>query len=142
MSSNPRFPVNTPALYVPDHSSLYRDVVIVKSLPAEDGTVDAISARHHGKTIRVMEPLLQPLPAFPDAPAGDVTDWWSVIDKSGQEIARVQADTDPQARRRALGDGAVRAVNRRENGFAVRRLFTSETVTPIGQLTGPPRTPR
>ncbi|MET7572033.1 hypothetical protein ABZT04_26540 [Streptomyces sp. NPDC005492] len=133
-----RFPVDTAAVYVPDPDEDYRDIVIIKSLP-EGATVEALSARH-GKTIRVALDKLQPLPALPPAPEGELTDCWTITDAQGEEIARVQAQDDPAARKAAMRKGSVRAVVRREKGFAVRRLRSSELEVPVGLLRGLPRT--
>ncbi|MET9776088.1 hypothetical protein ABZ023_17840 [Streptomyces sp. NPDC006367] len=133
-----RFPVDTAAVYVPDPAEDYRDVVIIRSLPA-GSTVEALSARH-GKTIRVALDKLQPLPELAPAPEGEITDWWTITDAQGQEITRVQASDNPRARKAAMREARVRAVVRRDKGFAVRRLRSSELAVPVGELRCPSRT--
>ncbi|MFF0698395.1 hypothetical protein ACFYU4_37895 [Streptomyces tendae] len=133
-----RFPVDTAAVYVPDPAEDYRDIVIIRSLPAGN-TVEALSARH-SKIIRVALDKLQPLPELAPAPEGELTDWWTITDARGREITRVQAEDDPGARKAAEREARVRAVVRRDKGFAVRRLRSSELAVPVGELRGVPRT--
>ncbi|QDN54053.1 hypothetical protein [Streptomyces sp. S1D4-20] len=73
-----RYPVNSTALYAPE-SGTYRDVVVVQSGPAEDGTVEASSARHKGKPIRVPLDKLTPLPEQPPATEGEPLPWGSRV---------------------------------------------------------------
>jgi hypothetical protein len=120
-----QFPVDTAAVYVPDPTEEYRDVVIVESGPDKDGKVAALSARHK-KTIRVALDKLQPLPELPPLPAGEHTDWWAVTDKSGTEVARVQADGYDTAREAAEKVPAAREASIRDGGLSYRRLMSSE----------------
>ncbi|MFE1784222.1 hypothetical protein ACFW9F_16970 [Streptomyces sp. NPDC059506] len=136
-SRNP-FPVATPAVYVPEEGEEQRDIVIVMSEPDADNTVTAHSVKHNG-SIRVPLTTLQPLPELPPEPEGEVTEWWTVTDAGGVELARVQAPDDPRARKVALRDSKVAAASRRDNGFALRRLLSSELELPLGELRGLPR---
>ncbi|WP_326724723.1 hypothetical protein OHT59_40665 [Streptomyces sp. NBC_00243] len=135
-----QYPVATPAVYVPEEGESYRDVVIVKSEPDANGNVDVISSRRNGETIRVALDRLQPLPELPPDPEGELTDWWTITDAQGNEIARAQGEDDPGARTAAMRQKSVRAAARRDKGFAVRRLRTSELSVPVGELRGLPRT--
>ncbi|MFJ5952638.1 hypothetical protein [Streptomyces noursei] len=127
------FPVASPAVYVPEEGEEHRDIVVVLSEPDADNTVTAHSVKHNGP-IRVPLAMLQPLPELPPGPEGEVTDWWTVTDAEGAELARVQAPDDPRARKVALRDPKVAAASRRDNGFALRRLRTSELEVPVGEL--------
>jgi hypothetical protein len=133
-----KFPVATPAVYVPEEGEEHRDIVVVMSEPDTDGTVKAHSVKHN-KPIRVPLAMLRPLPELPPEPEGELTDWWSVTDVEGAELARVQAEDDPRARNVAMRDATVIAACRRDKGFAVRRLRTSELSVPFGDLRGLPR---
>lgn len=62
-----------------------------------------------------------------------------IIDAEGAELARVEADDDPGARTAAMRHAKVCAAVRRDKGFAVRRLYTSELSVPVGELHGLPR---
>ncbi|MDH6629374.1 hypothetical protein M2271_007210 [Streptomyces sp. LBL] len=132
------------AVYVPqddkDRGTGYRDVVLLKGAPDAEGKIQAISGRYNGKVIRVPLVDLQPIPELAAAPAGDLTDWWSVTDRTGAEVARIQGADDPSARAAAERHPKAGPVSRRENGVAVRRLRTSELETPVGELRGLPRT--
>ncbi|MFD7867013.1 hypothetical protein [Streptomyces sp. NPDC059783] len=133
-----KFPVATAAVYVPDEGEEHRDIVVVMSEPAADGTVQAHSVKHEGP-IRVPLARLRELPPLPPTPEGDLTDWWVITDAEGAELARVEADDDPGARAAAMHHSKVRAAVRRDKGFAVRRLYTSELSIPVGELHGLPR---
>ncbi|MFF2922742.1 hypothetical protein ACFVTP_10115 [Streptomyces celluloflavus] len=61
-------------------------------------------------------------PAKPDEPS----DTWSIMTRSGEEIARVEGATAEDMTRAAEALPAVRASIKREGGFARRRLYTSE----------------
>ncbi|MER5372549.1 hypothetical protein [Streptomyces sp. NPDC002553] len=137
MSEN-RFPVTTPAVYVPEEGEEHRDIVVVMSEPDADSMVKAHSVKHN-KPIRVPLGMLHPLPELPPEPEGELTDWWTITDAEGVELARVQADDDPGARTAAMRDATVVAACRRDKGFAVRRLRTSELSVPLGQLRALPR---
>ncbi|MEU6756064.1 hypothetical protein [Streptomyces sp. NPDC046685] len=130
------------AVYAPqdDTGTGYRDVVILKGTPDADGKIQAVSGRYNGKVIRVPLVDLQPIPELPPTPAGDLTDWCSVLDRDGAEIARVQGADEPSARAAAKRHPVAGPVARRENGVAIRRLRTSELSTSIGELNGLPRT--
>ncbi|MFJ2745269.1 hypothetical protein ACIO3O_37055 [Streptomyces sp. NPDC087440] len=135
------FTVGSAARYDTGPTHTERDVVLVNSKPAADGTVEVLSARQGGAPLRVPLAALQPIPALPPRPEGDPTDWWTVTDAQGKEIARVQASNGPEARITAIReDDAVRAVDRREGGLSTRRLVSSELDVPLGELQGLPRT--
>ncbi|MFF1680719.1 hypothetical protein ACFVYG_32365 [Streptomyces sp. NPDC058256] len=132
------FPVDTPAVYVPEEGEEHRDIVVVLSEPDADSTVEVHSVKHN-RPIRVPLAMLWPLPEPPAEPGGELTDWWTVTDAEGAELARVQAEDDPRARNVAMRDATVVAACRRDKGFAVRRLRTSELLVPFGELRGLPR---
>ncbi|MFF8786925.1 hypothetical protein [Streptomyces sp. NPDC015125] len=72
-----RYPVNSTAVYLSE-SEPFRDVV-VQSGPADDGTVEAISARQKGKPIRVSVDKLRPLPEHPPVLEGQPLPWKSRV---------------------------------------------------------------
>jgi len=121
-----RFPVDSAAVYVPNHAEPYRDVVIVKSQPDADGKVTAISGRYNGKTIRVPLASLEPLPQLPPAPEGEPTNWWTVTDKDSQQVTIVQAETLEGARDEVEKDPQTAAVAKRLGGLFYRRFRTCE----------------
>jgi hypothetical protein len=133
-----KFPVATPAVYVPEEGEEHRDIVVVLSEPDTDSMVEAHSVKH-SKPIRVPLAMLRPLPELPPEPEGELTDWWTATDAEGAELARVKAKDDPRARNVAMRDATVVAACRRDKGFALRRLRTSELSVPLGQLRGLPR---
>ncbi|MFF7953653.1 hypothetical protein [Streptomyces griseorubiginosus] len=133
-----KYPVATPAVYVPEEGEEHRDIVVVMSEPAADGTVEAHSVKHSGP-VRVPLAGLRELPPLRPEPEGDLTDCWVITDAEGAELARVEAKDDPGARTAAMRHPKVRAAARRDKGFAVRRLHTSELSVPIGELRGLPR---
>ncbi|CAM5238213.1 hypothetical protein [Streptomyces griseomycini] len=135
-----RFPAGSPAIYVPEGST-ERDVVVVNSGPDQDGTVEVLSMQQGGKALRVPLAALEELPELPPEPEGEITDWWTITDAQGAELTRVQAEDDPRARKAAMRHAAVVAAVRRDKGFAVRRLRTSELSVPVGELRGVPRFP-
>lgn len=124
-----RFPVDSAAVYVPEPTESYRDVVIVKSRPDADGKVDAISGRYNGKNIRVPLDKLQQLPALTPAPEGKLTDWWGIFDREGNEVTQVEATGYEHARQEAEKDPKARAESLRAGGLVYRRLRTSEVTT-------------
>ncbi|MFK0159074.1 hypothetical protein ACIQVK_44270 [Streptomyces sp. NPDC090493] len=132
------YPVATPAVYVPEEGEEHRDIVVVMSKPAADGTVEVHSVKHGGP-VRVPLAGLRELPPLPPEPEGELTDWWVITDAEGSELARVEAEDDPGARKVAMRHGSVVAAVRRDKGFAVRRLRTSELSIPVGELHGLPR---
>ncbi|RNG26436.1 hypothetical protein EEJ42_14920 [Streptomyces botrytidirepellens] len=132
------FPVATAAVYVPEEGEEHRDIVVVLSEPGTDNMVKVHSVKHK-KPIRVPLAGLRPLPELPPKAEGELTDWWTVTDAEGVELARVQAVDDPGARDVAMRDAKVVAACRRDKGFAVRCLRTSELSVPFGQLRGLPR---
>jgi hypothetical protein len=133
-----KYPVATAAVYVPEEGEEHRDIVVVMSEPAADGTVEAHSVKHEGP-VRVPLARLRELPPLRPEPEGDLTNWWVITDAEGAELARVEAKDDPEARTAALHHAKVRAAVRRDKGFAVRRLYTSGLSIPVGELHGLPR---
>ncbi|MFI0813485.1 hypothetical protein [Streptomyces echinatus] len=133
-----QFPVAAAAVYIPEEGEAHRDIVVVMSEPAEDGTVEVHSVKHEGP-VRVPLAQLRKLPPPRPEPEGDLTDWWVITDAEGAELARVEAKDDPGARTAAMRHAKVRAAVRRDKGFAVRRLYTSELSIPVGVLHGVPR---
>ncbi|MCG8971838.1 hypothetical protein [Streptomyces sp. CL12-4] len=134
-----RFPAGSAAVYVPEGAT-ERDVVVVNSGPDKDGTVEVLSMKQGGKALRVPLAALEELPELPPEPEGEITDWWTVTDAQGVELTRVEAEDDPRARKAAMRHAAVVAAARRDKGFAIRRLRTSELSVPVGELRGLPRT--
>ncbi|MFD8609475.1 hypothetical protein [Streptomyces sp. NPDC059631] len=133
-----KFPVAAAAVYIPEEGDAHRDIVVVMSEPAADGTVEAHSAKHKGP-VRVPLAQLRELPPLRPEPEGDPTDRWVITDAEGAELARVEAKDDPGARKAAMRHAKVRAAVRRDKGFAVRRLYTSELSIPVGELHDAPR---
>jgi hypothetical protein len=133
-----QFPVAAAAVYIPEEGQSHRDIVVVLSEPAADGTVEVHSVKHEGP-VRVPLAQLRELPPLRPEPEGDLTDWWVITDAEGAELARVEAKDDPGARTAAMRHAKVRAAVRRDKGFAVRRLYTSELSIPVGELHGLPR---
>lgn len=133
-----KHPVGAAAVFTPAGAT-ERDVVVVNSGPDEKGTVEVLSMKQGGKPIRVLLTALEELPELPPEPDGEITDWWTITDAQGSELTRVQAEDDPRARKAAERHPAVVAAIRRDKGFAVRRLYTSELSTPVGELHGVPR---
>ncbi|MGX1727899.1 hypothetical protein ACWIGE_14660 [Streptomyces diastaticus] len=131
-----QFPAGEMAVYQAEGEP--RDVVLVKGGPAENGTVEVDSARHQSER-RVPLAALSPLPELPPEPEGKLTDWWAVFDRTGKEIARVQAVMRVLAVEAAEEHPVAGPVYRREGGVATRRLRTSELATEVGTLTAPPR---
>ncbi|MGY4935870.1 hypothetical protein ACWD7T_33190 [Streptomyces sp. 900116325] len=121
-----RFPVDSAAVYVPEPAESYRDVVIVKSGPAADGKVDAISGRYNGKSIRVALDKLEQLPPLAPAPEGEPTDWWGIFDREGNEITQVEATGYEHARQEAEKDPKACAKSLTAGGLVYRRLRSSE----------------
>ncbi|MEU5748291.1 hypothetical protein ABZ804_22465 [Streptomyces sp. NPDC047726] len=134
-----QFPVDSTAVYVPEEGEAHRDIVVVKSEPDADGTVDAISARHSLATIRVPLNKLQPMPEFSPAPAGEITDWWSVLDREGAEVARVQGANPAVAMHAVERHPVAGPISLKSKGVALRRLCSSELSVPVGELRGVPR---
>ncbi|MFF8696309.1 hypothetical protein ACF08W_29260 [Streptomyces sp. NPDC015144] len=133
-----KYPVGAAAAFTPEGATK-RNVVVVNSGPDADGTVEVLSATQGGKALRAPLAALEELPELPPAPAGEPTDWWTITDAQGAELTRVKAGDDPGARKAAERHPAVVAAVRRDKGFAVRRLVTSELSTPVGKLRGLPR---
>ena len=133
-----RYPVATVAVYVPEEGEENRDIVVVTSEPSTDGTVQVHSVKQNGP-IRVPLAMLRQLPPLPPEPEGEITGWWVITDVEGVELARVEAEDDPGARKAAMRHASVVAAARRDKGFAVRRLYTSELSIPVGELHGLPR---
>lgn len=118
----------------------FLNVVVVGSEPDQNGMVQVHSVRLKGP-VRVPLAELRPAPELPPHPPqaeGEITDWWTITDINGAELTRVQAEDDPGARKVALRDKHVTRASQRDNGFAVRRLRTSELATPVGELHGRP----
>ncbi|MGW3627608.1 hypothetical protein [Streptomyces sp. NPDC000880] len=115
------------AVYEPqdDDGRGYRDVVVLLGRPERDGLVKALSGRY-GKTIRVPLADLQPLPELPPAAPGEATDWWTVTNRAGKEVAQVEAPTAKQAQAAAERIPEARLYSRREGGLSYRRLRSSE----------------
>ncbi|MFE6639524.1 hypothetical protein ACFVFT_38580 [Streptomyces tendae] len=133
-----QFPINSTAVYVPEDGA--RDVVMVKSVPDADGKADAISGRLNGQIIRVALSDLHPIPAPLSEPQGEMTQVWSVLDRDGREVARVQGgETRTAAMKVVEADPVAGPVSRREGGVGLRRLRASELSTPVGELRGLPR---
>ncbi|MFF9901322.1 hypothetical protein [Streptomyces longispororuber] len=132
-----QYPVGAVAVFTPEGAT-ERDVVVVDSGPDKDGTVEVLSARQR-QVIRVPLAALEELPELPPEPEGEITDWWTITDARGAELARVEAVDDPGARAAAGRHAAVVAAVRRDKGFAVRRLRASELSVPVGELRGVPR---
>ncbi|MEU2969005.1 hypothetical protein ABZ687_29010 [Streptomyces ardesiacus] len=133
-----RFPVGSAAFFTPEGATK-RDVVVVNSGPDQDGTVEVLSMKQGGAPLRAPLAALEELPELPPEPEGEITDWWTITDAQGAELTRVQAEDDPRARKAAERHPAVVAAIRRDKGFAVRRLRTSELSVPVGELPGAPR---
>ncbi|WP_440580911.1 hypothetical protein [Streptomyces sp. PT19] len=133
-----QFPVAAAAVHVSEEGEAHRDIVVVMSEPAVDGTVEVHSVKHKGP-VRVPLTQLRELPPLPPQPEGDITDWWLITDAEGKELARVEAPDDPGARTAAMRHARVRAAVRRDKGFAVRRMYTSELSSPAGKRQGVPR---
>ncbi|MFI6142374.1 hypothetical protein ACIBCC_29810 [Streptomyces griseus] len=129
------YPVGTGAVRLPDGDESRRDVVVVLGEPEHGGTVLVHSVAAEGQ---VLVPLteLRPLPKLPPEPAGEITVWWTITDANGAELTRVQAESDPAARKAAMRNPTVVAACHRDKGFAVRRLRSSELATPVGELRG------
>ncbi|QFG13312.1 hypothetical protein SEA_GILGAMESH_120 [Streptomyces phage Gilgamesh] len=133
-----QFPINATAVYAPKDGA--RDVVMVKSAPDADGKADAISGRLNGEMIRVALADLHPIPAPLSEPQGEMTQVWSVLDRDGREVARVQGgETRTEAMKVVEADPVAGPVSRREGGVGLRRLRSSELTTPVGELRGLPR---
>ncbi|MDI3101980.1 hypothetical protein QJ054_33640 [Streptomyces sp. AN-3] len=133
-----RFPAGAAAFFTPEGTT-ERDVVVVNSGPDRDGTVEVLSMNQGGAPLRAPLAALEELPELPPEPEGEITDWWTITDAQGAELTRVQAEDDPRARKAAERHPAVVAAIRRDKGFAVRRLRTSELSVPVGELPGAPR---
>ncbi|MFF3787128.1 hypothetical protein [Streptomyces sp. NPDC001933] len=133
-----KYPVGSPAFFTPEGAT-ERDVVVVNSGPDKNGTVEVLSAKQRGKALRAPLTALEELPKLPPEPAGEITDWWTITDSEGVELTRVEAEDDPRARKAAMRHAAVVAAARRDKGFAIRRLRTSELSVPVGELRGVPR---
>ncbi|MEU3137005.1 hypothetical protein ABZ691_30080 [Streptomyces sp. NPDC006854] len=134
-----QFPVGEVAVRLPDGDEKRRDVVVVLAAPDQEGKVQVHSVAANGQ-VRVPLTELRPAPELPPEPEGEITDWWTITDANGAELTRVQAESDPAARKAAMRDSKVVAACRRDNGFAVRPLRSSELSTPVGELHGMGRT--
>ncbi|MFI1532139.1 hypothetical protein [Streptomyces griseus] len=130
-----RYPVDEVAVHLPDGDEKRRDVVVVLTAPDQAGMVQVLSVAAKGQ-VRVPLTELRPAPELPPEPEGEITDWWTITDANGAELTRVEAESDPAARRAAMRNSKVVAACRRDNGFAVRRLRSSELATPVGELHG------
>ncbi|GAA5070490.1 hypothetical protein [Streptomyces similanensis] len=117
------FPVNSIAVYVPDPDEDYRDLVIIQSQP-EGATVEALSARHR-KIIRVPVDKLQPR-RTEDPLRGEPTDWWRVLDKSGQFIVKVPGETLEKAAAAAVKIPAARQALKRDGKLFYLRFSSWE----------------
>lgn len=62
------------------------------------------------------------------SPQSEPTDVWTVIDRAGREIARVEGVTMDDAREAAEALAVVREVARREGGYSLRRLRENEII--------------
>ncbi|MFE2184158.1 hypothetical protein [Streptomyces sp. NPDC059455] len=134
-----QYPAGSGAVYVPEGAT-ERDVVVVDSGPDKDGTVQVLSAKQGGKALRVALAALQPLPELAPEPEGEWTEWWTVMDRTGQEVARVEGGLTRTAAMKVVeADPVAGPVSRREGGVGLRRLRTSELSIPVGELHGLPR---
>ncbi|GAA2439205.1 hypothetical protein [Streptomyces glaucus] len=133
-----KYPIGAAAFFTPEGATA-RDVVVVTSGPDQEGTVEVLSMKQGGAPVRAPLTALEELPELPPEPEGEITDWWTITDAQGAELTRVQAEDDPRARKAAERHPAVVAAVRRDKGFAVRRLRTSELSVPVGELRGAPR---
>ncbi|MER6616361.1 hypothetical protein [Streptomyces xantholiticus] len=120
-----RYPVGSAAVFTPEGAT-ERDVVVVNSGPDKDGIVEVLSAKQGGKALRAPLAALEPLPELPPAPEGEPTDWWTVTNKAGLEVARVEADGYDSAQREAEKVLAARQASKRDGGLFYRRLRSSE----------------
>ncbi|MFH9250889.1 hypothetical protein ACH4LK_36320 [Streptomyces lydicus] len=77
-------------------------------------------------------PGLEAAAAVLDRPARE-------MDAEGAELTRVEAEDDPGAQEAAMRHAAVVAAVRRDRGFAVQQLRTSELSVPVEELRGLPR---
>lgn len=125
-----QFPAGSTAVYVPEEGEALRDVVIVKSAPDANGTVEAISARHGLSPIRVALDKLQPMPELSPVPEGKPSGWFGIFDREGKQITQVQATGYEDARKEAEKDPKARAASRTAGGLVYRRLYTSEVTAP------------
>ncbi|MFB6700261.1 hypothetical protein [Streptomyces rubiginosohelvolus] len=130
-----QYPAGTVAVRLPEGDERRRDVVVVLAAPDQAGKVQVHSVAANGQ-VRVPLNELRPGPELPPEPEGEITDWWTITDANGTELTRVQAESDPAARKAARRNPKVVAAARRDNGFAVRRLRSSELATPVGELNG------
>ncbi|MFJ2225633.1 hypothetical protein ACIOFY_37025 [Streptomyces anulatus] len=130
-----QYPAGTVAVRLPEGDERRRDVVVVLDKPDLAGKVQVHSVAANGK-VRVPLAELRPAPQLPPEPEGEITGWWSITDANGAELTRVQAESDPAARKVAMRDSKVVAACRRDKGFAVRRLRSSELSIPVGELNG------
>ncbi|MGW4087021.1 hypothetical protein ACWEGS_28715 [Streptomyces sp. NPDC004822] len=135
-----KYPVGAAAVFTPEGAS-ERDVVVVNSGPDEKGTVEVLSAKQGGKALRVPLAALEELPELPPAPEGEWTEWWTVADRNGREVARVRGGmTRTDAMKAVEADPVAGPVSRREGGVGLRKLRSSELSVPLGELQAPPRT--
>ncbi|MFB7403433.1 hypothetical protein ACFCZR_24975 [Streptomyces rubiginosohelvolus] len=130
-----RYPAGEVAVRLPEGDEKRRDVVVVLDKPDLAGKVQVHSVAANGQ-VRVPLTELRPGPELPPEPEGKITDWWTITDANGTELTRVKAENDPAARKAARRNPKVVAAARRDNGFAVRRLRSSELATPVGTLNG------
>lgn len=113
-------------------------VVVVYSRPDRSG--DRVKVNMYGigeDPTMLLVPLrsLEPLPDLPPQAEGDPTDWWTVTDRAGNEVTRVEATNYPRARTAAQKVPAAAAVSRREGGLSYRRLRSSELELTLPELT-------
>ncbi|GHH22469.1 hypothetical protein [Streptomyces lanatus] len=134
-----QYPFGSGAVYMPEGATK-RDVVVVNSGPEKDGTVEVLSAKQGGQPVRVPLGALQPLPEPTPEPEGEWTEWWTVMDRTGQEVARVKGgELRSLAMKAVERDPVAGPVSRREGGVGLRRLRSSELSIPVGELRGLPR---
>ncbi|WP_439675987.1 hypothetical protein [Embleya sp. MST-111070] len=73
------------------------------------------------------EPAVETEPTTADEPS----DTWTITNRAGEEVARVEGATAEEATRAADALPAVQTTIRREGGFARRRLYTSELLPAV-----------
>lgn len=99
-------------------------IVVSKVLDAEESAQRIMGggARLCKNCLRVKPVRDLSAPVVRDEP----TDAWSVTDRAGNEVTRVEGATMADARQAARLAPAVKDVIRRQGGFALRRLTRSQ----------------
>ncbi|TBO59020.1 hypothetical protein EYS09_14350 [Streptomyces kasugaensis] len=99
-------------------------VALADTIEATDAKQAAAEVAQFGADVdAVTAPAIEEQqPAKPDEPS----DTWTIMTRSGEEIARVEGATVEDMTRAAEALPAVRASIKHEGGFARRRLYTSE----------------